>query len=54
MNALARASSNFKRQTRPLVREDDHKCLVKEIYGRESQMACCQDALIGGKPVVVK
>jgi hypothetical protein len=27
---------------------------LKKIAGRESQMACRQDELIGGKPPVVK
>jgi hypothetical protein len=26
---------------------------LKKIAGRESQWACCQDELIGGKPPVV-
>jgi hypothetical protein len=32
----------------------NHKCLENKITGRESQGACCQDKLIGGKPPVVK
>jgi hypothetical protein len=32
----------------------DHKRSVEKNTGCESQGACCQDKLIGGKPLVVK
>jgi hypothetical protein len=60
MTAMAKASSNCKRQPvlsseRMLHKDYDCKCSVeKEITGRESQWACRQDELIGGKPPVVK
>jgi hypothetical protein len=39
-----------------MLRKDyNSKCSVeKKNTGRESQGACCQDKLIGGKPPVVK
>jgi hypothetical protein len=55
MTAVARASSNYKRQTYPPVREDyDRKCLVEKNAGRESEGARRQEELIGGKPPIVK
>jgi hypothetical protein len=61
MTALARASSNCKRQTRPLRQR---VCYIRtitasvqlenEVTGRESQEACREDELIGVKPPVVK
>jgi hypothetical protein len=60
MTALARTSSNCKRQTPPLVREDyDCKGSVKKkkkikMYDRESQGAWRQDELIDGKPPFVR
>jgi hypothetical protein len=59
MTALAWTSSNFIRQTLPLVREDvtkeyDRKCSVEKNTGRESQVPSYQDKLIGGKLPVVK
>jgi hypothetical protein len=62
MTALARTSSDCKQQAHPLVRE--HVTYIKtitasvqlenKITGRESQAACRQDELIGGKLLVVK
>jgi hypothetical protein len=58
--ALAWASSNFKRQTHPLVTEniakDYHRqgSAEKKNTGRESKGPYRQDELIGGKPPVVK
>jgi hypothetical protein len=39
-----------------LHKDYDHKVSLekKTIAGRDSQGACCQDELIGGKPPVVK
>jgi hypothetical protein len=37
-----------------LHKDYDRKCLAEKITGRESQGACRQDELIGGKPPVVK
>jgi hypothetical protein len=57
MTALSRTSSNCKRQNHPLVREDvkdyNRKGSVEKKTGTESQGACRQDELIGGKPPVV-
>jgi hypothetical protein len=55
---LARASSNCKRQNRPLVRDDvykdyDRRCSIeKRNSGFESQCVRRQEELIGGKPPV--
>jgi hypothetical protein len=60
MTALARTSSNCKLQTHPLVRENvtkgyESKYLIeKKIAGRESEGACRQDEMMGGKSTVVK
>jgi hypothetical protein len=61
MTALARVSSICKRQNHPLIREDVNvRTITASVQlenknsGRESQGACCQDELIGGKPPVVK
>jgi hypothetical protein len=61
MIALARTNSNCKRQTHPLVKRGyyirtitENVQLKNKITGRESQGACRQDELIGGKPTVVK
>jgi hypothetical protein len=58
---LARTSSNCKRQTHPLVKEDVTLGLWLQVFiwkqniaGRESQGVWHQDELIGGKPPVVK
>jgi hypothetical protein len=37
-----------------LCKDYERKGLVEKIAGSESQGACCQDELIGGKPPVVK
>jgi hypothetical protein len=37
-----------------LHKDYDRKCLVDKNTGHESQRACCQSELIGGKPPVVK
>jgi hypothetical protein len=56
MSALARTGSNCKRQTHPLVRENvtwgltESVKLENKITGRDSQGACRQDEMIGGKP----
>jgi hypothetical protein len=59
MTAMARASSNCIRH--PTSRQDVTQGLLtasvqleNTITGRESQGACRQDELIGGKPPVVK
>jgi hypothetical protein len=55
-----KAKHIHKRQTHPLVRGDLYKEYVrkgsveKKIFGRDSQEACRQDEVIGGKPPVVK
>jgi hypothetical protein len=36
-----------------LHKDYNRKCSVKKIAGRESQGACRQDEVIGGKPPVV-
>jgi hypothetical protein len=61
MTALAQTSSNCKQQTHPLVRVDVTGWLQPQVFSwktnllfRESQGACCQDELIGGKPPVEK
>jgi hypothetical protein len=61
MSAMARASSNCKRQTHLLVRVDVTSGTRPQVFnwkkkntGRESQGACRQVELIGGKPPVVK
>jgi hypothetical protein len=56
MTALARTSSNCKRQTHPLVRENVTASvqLENKITGRGSHGACRQDELTEGKPPVVK
>jgi hypothetical protein len=58
--ALARASSNCKRQAHPLFREDVTWELKPQVFswkqstGSESQGAWRQDELILGKPPIVK
>jgi hypothetical protein len=37
-----------------LHKDYNRKCSVEKNTGRESQAACHQDELIGGKPAVVK
>jgi hypothetical protein len=37
-----------------LHKDYESKCSVEKYAGRESQGACRQDELIGGKPPVVK
>jgi hypothetical protein len=37
-----------------LHKDYNRKCSVEKIAGRESQGACCQDELIGGKPLVAE
>jgi hypothetical protein len=61
MTALARPAESVKdtpilSAERMLHKVYNRKCSVgkKEITGRESQGACRQDELIGGKPPVVK
>jgi hypothetical protein len=59
MTALAKISSNCKRQTHPVVREDitedyNRKGSVEKDAGRGSQGACHQDELNDEKPPVVK
>jgi hypothetical protein len=54
MTALARPSSNYKRQIRPssdrmLHKDYDRKGSVEKIVGRESQEPRRQDELTGGK-----
>jgi hypothetical protein len=39
---------------RRLRKDYESKCSVEKIVDRESQGACRQDELIGGKPPVVK
>jgi hypothetical protein len=57
---LAKASSNSRRQIRPLVREAVTWGIFPQVLswkknvGRESQEAWCQDELIGDKSPVVK
>jgi hypothetical protein len=56
--ALARTSSNCKRRPilsseRKLYKNYEGKCSVKKITDRESEGACRQEELIGGKPPVV-
>jgi hypothetical protein len=59
MIALARASSNCKGQTHPLVREDiikdyNRKCSVEKDTGRGFKETWRRDELMGGKPPVLK
>jgi hypothetical protein len=39
---------------RMLHKDYDRKCSVEKNTGRESERACRQDKLIGGKPPVIK
>jgi hypothetical protein len=56
MTALENTLSNCKRQTHPLIRRTLTASveLEKKKTGRESQGACHQDELNGGKSPVVK